>query len=96
MSAKRAGVMPDSDGCKFVKTLLVVRDFTEKPDRREELFAATSPLETLKAMLTLVRRGGLSILVTDVKKAHVHGKVQQDDGQHYVRAPPETYKDGLC
>lgn len=52
--------MKDNEGRKFVRSRLVASDFEEKSDRREELFPATPPLETLKALLTLAHRDGLS------------------------------------
>lgn len=52
LSTEWVGVTKDSDGRKPVRSRLVARDFKEMSDRREGLFAATPPLETLKAMLT--------------------------------------------
>lgn len=47
-------------------------------------------------MLTLARRVDLNIVIMDVKEAHLNGKVGPEDGQHYVQAPAEAYKVGMC
>ena len=96
IGTKWVDVLKDSDGRKFVRSRLVAKDFREKDDRREELFAATPPLDTLKALLSLAHRDGLKVLVLDVKKAHLNGVVKPEDGRHYVQAPDERRKPGMC
>lgn len=69
----------------------MARDLKEESDRWEGLFAATPPLETLKATLTLAHRDGLNVLAMDVKKAHLNGKDGPEDRHCYVQAsPPES------
>lgn len=72
----------------FVRSRLVARDFKDKSDRREDLFAATPPLETLKSLLTSANRERLCVLTLDVKEAHLNRVVKPEGGEHFAEAPP--------
>lgn len=90
-STKRADIMKDSGGgCKLVRKRLVARDLQKKSDRREELFAATPPLQTLIAMLGLAHGDGFSALTMDIETAHLNSYARPGDGYHYAQAPPES------
>jgi hypothetical protein len=73
----------------LVRCRLVARDFRTKDDKdREDLFAATPPLELLKALLSKAasdRRR--KVLVIDVKKAHLYPLCTQDV---YIELPEEA------
>jgi hypothetical protein len=73
----------------LVRCRLVARDFRMKGDKdREDLFAATPPLELLKALIAkaaMDRRR--KVLVIDVKKAHLNPICQQDV---YIELPAEA------
>ena len=62
-----------------IRCRLVARDFKTKDSCREDLFAATPPLELLRVMLSKaagdMRR---KVLVIDVKKAHLNPKCDQE------------------
>ena len=96
VGTKWVDVVKNTDGCEFVRSRLVAKDFRRKGDGREDLFAATPPLDTIKALLSLAHRDGLKVLVLDVKKAHLNGVVQPEDGRRYVEAPEERRKPGVC
>jgi hypothetical protein len=72
-----------------VRCRLVARDFKTKGEKdREDLFAATPPLELLKALLSKAagdRRR--RVLVIDVKKAHLYPLCTQDV---YIELPEEA------
>jgi hypothetical protein len=67
----------------------VARDFKVKDSCREDLFAATPPLELLKALLSKAAVGDKDrkVLVIDVKKAHLNPMCDQDV---FIELPSET------
>ena len=70
-----------TEGKPNVRCRLVARDFKSKDNRdREDLFAATPPLELLKALLSRAVSGHKcrKVLFIDVKKAHLNPKCEQD------------------
>jgi hypothetical protein len=79
-----------------VRSRLVARDFKTKGEKeREDLFAATPPLELLKAQLSrAASKRGRKVLVIDVKKAHLYPKCEVDT---YIELPAEAgAKPGMC
>jgi hypothetical protein len=79
-----------------VRSRLVARDFKVKGEKeREDLFAATPPLELLKAQLSrAAAKRGRKVLVIDVKKAHLYPKC---DAGVYIELPPEAGAEaGMC
>ena len=79
-----------------IRSRLVARDFKVKDSCREDLFAATPPLELLKALLSKAVTGDkdLKVLVIDVKKAHLNPMCDQDV---FIELPLETgAKAGTC
>jgi hypothetical protein len=73
----------------LIRSRLVARDFRTKGEKdREDLFAATPPLELLKALIS--KAAGCKarkILVIDVKKAHLYPLCTQDV---YIELPEEA------
>jgi hypothetical protein len=79
-----------------VRSRLVARDFKAKGEKeREDLFAATPPLELLKAQLSrAASRRGRKVLVIDVKKAHLYPKCESEV---FIELPSEAgAKPGTC
>ena len=79
-----------AEGMPNIRCRLVARDFKSKDGRdREDLFAATPPLELLKCLLSKAVSGSKrrKILVIDVKKAHLNPECDQDV---YIELPPEA------
>jgi hypothetical protein len=72
-----------------IRSRLVARDFKTKGEKeREDLFAATPPLELLKAQLSrAASKRGRKILVIDVKKAHLYPRCETDV---YIELPSEA------
>ena len=68
-----------SDGT--VRCRIVVRGYTQQVDDRDELFASTPSLTTLKLLLTLSSAFGWHIATGDVSTAFLHAAV---DGDIYV------------
>ena len=75
-----------------------------KVDKREDLFAATPPLEAKKILLSLavtsgigykegMRKKGKKIDFIDVRRAYFHAKARR---VVYVRLPPEDHEEGKC
>jgi hypothetical protein len=80
----------------LVRCRLVARDFRTKGDKdREDLFAATPPLELLKALISKAAANQKrKILVIDVKKAHLYPLCSQDV---FIELPEEAgAKQGMC
>jgi hypothetical protein len=73
-----------SNGQELIRSRLVARDFRVKGDKdREDLFAATPPLELLRLLIskTATRvgpKGFRKLLFIDVKKAHLNPKCEKD------------------
>ena len=73
--------------------------------KRDDLFAATPPLEAFKALLSAAvtkdvgwdnlttPEGGMCLDVIDVKKAYFHSPALRDI---YVKLPPEDSEPGMC
>jgi hypothetical protein len=79
-----------------VRSRLVARDFKSKGEKeREDLFAATPPLELLKAQLSrAASKKGRKVLVIDVKKAHLYPLCESEV---FIELPPEAgAKPGTC
>jgi hypothetical protein len=79
-----------------VRCRLVARDFKTKGEKdREDLFAATPPLELLKAQLSrAASRKTRKVSVIDVKKAHLYPLCDQDV---YIELPAEAgAQPGMC
>jgi hypothetical protein len=83
-----------------IRSRLVARDFRVKGEKdREDLFAATPPLELLRILIskaaTVTKDGGWrKLLFVDVKKAHLNPKCEQDV---YFWLPDEAGpKQGMC
>jgi hypothetical protein len=76
-----------------IRSRLVARDFKIKGEKdREDLFAATPPLELLRMLIsksaTVTKQGGWrKMLFIDVKKAHLNPKCDQDV---YFQLPEEV------
>ena len=75
-----------------------------KRDRREDLFAATPPLEAKKLLFSLAvtqgvghktgdRRRGHKLDFIDVRRAYFHARARR---RVYVRLPPEDDEPGMC
>ena len=77
-------VLVTADGETFARSRLVARDFKVKGEKdREDLFAATPPLELLRMMIskaaTVTKKGTFrKLLFSDAKKAHLNPKCGQD------------------
>ena len=72
------------DGEENIRSRLVARDFRTKGDKdREDLFAATPPLELLRLIISktatrIEGEGVWKLLFIDVKKAHLNPRCEQD------------------
>ena len=75
-----------------------------KRDKREDLFAATPPLEALKILLSLAltegtgyvkgrEEEGMKIEFIDIKRAYLQAEVRREV---YVELPPEDKQEGMC
>lgn len=53
VTTEKVDVVKDSDGQRTVRSILLARTFKAKSDRREDRFATTPPLETLKSLLII-------------------------------------------
>ena len=75
------------------RSRLVVQEIRRDP--HAEYFAATPPLESLRFLLSLQRRGGfatkMKVSFIDIKRTHWTAKVQR---LIYVRLPPEEAQPG--
>ena len=78
-----------SDGT--VRCRIIVRGYTQQVDDRDELFASTPSLTTLKLLLTLSSAFGWHIATGDVSTAFLHAAV---DGDIYVIPPLEYSPEG--
>ena len=84
VTVKWVDVLKAADGETFVRSRLVARDFKVKGEKdREDLFAATPPLELLRMMVskaaTVTKKGTFQkLLFIDAKKAHLNPKCDQD------------------
>ena len=71
-----------------------------KTDRRDDLFAATPPLEAKNMLVSIVAsdvgmRGSerMKLDFIDVRRAYFHAKARR---KVYVRLPKEDHEDGMC
>ena len=74
-----------------------------KRDSRDDLFAATPPLEAKKMLFSLAmtkgvgyhsnKKGGMKIDFIDVRRAYFHAKCRRDV---YIRLPEEDHQEGMC
>ena len=83
-----------------VRSRLVARDFRVKGDDRQfEVFAAMPPIEAKRLLFRMAmmdgsvggdkRRGAVKLMFVDIKKAHLNGKLTEDE-YAYVQLPPEA------
>ena len=75
-----------------------------KVDRRDDLFAATPPLEAMKLLLSLAvtegigfvkgnKKGGKKLDFIDIRRAYYHAPARREV---YVKLPPGDEEDGMC
>ena len=74
-----------------------------KRDTRDDLFAATPPLEAKKMLFSLAvtdvygfiknRSSGIKLDFIDIKRAYFHAKVKRE---LYIRCLDEDHEDGMC
>jgi hypothetical protein len=84
-----------------IRSRWVARDFKGKGEGdREDLFAATPPLEAKKLLFKWVRRkrsdgheNNEKVMLIDVRKAHLNAVC---DSEVYVELPPEANAPGKC
>lgn len=103
ISTKWVDVNKGSEENQEVRCRLVARDFKPKGEKeREDLFAATPPLEAKKLLFSMAagQFGATStepekLMFIDVKKAHLNGTVG-DGVQVYVELPWEAGAAGRC
>jgi hypothetical protein len=63
-------------------------------DKREDLFAATPPLEAKKILFSLwASCPGLCLDFVDVVRAYFHARARREV---YVDLPAEDYDEGMC
>ena len=89
------------DECEQYKSRLVAKEI--KFDKREDLFAPTPPLESIKMLLSLAvtegagylkhqKLSGMKLDFIDVKNAYLHARARRDV---YVKLPDEDYEAGM-
>ena len=66
-----------------------------KKDKREDLFAATPPLEALKIILSMIATDyrGHKIDIIDIRRAYFHADAIR---KVYVKLQAEDYEEGKC
>ena len=75
-----------------------------KKDNREDLFAATPPLEALKVLLSMAvtegigyhgnnKKGGNKLEFIDVRRAYFHARARR---LVYIKLPEEDNQEGMC
>ena len=73
-------------------------------EKREDLFAATPPLEAKKALLSMAttegigwkkgkKQKGMKLDFIDVRKAYLHAEVQREV---FIELPEEDREEGMC
>ena len=83
------------------RSRLVAKDFRPKSrvGDREDLFAATPPLELVKMTIAKAARsprgskGARKVMFIDISKAHLYAPMLEED---FVEYPPERHKEGKC
>ena len=84
----------------LIRSRLVARDFKVKgDDKKFDVFAAMPPLEIKRMLFRMAMvgnggrgdegRGPIKLMFVDVKKAHLNGKVKEDEFE-YIRLPEEA------
>ena len=71
---------------------LVARDFKGLDRHRDDFFAATPPLEVVRAVLSMAATKSsngpvMKVIMTDAKKAHLNPRCKEDV---YIELPPEV------
>ena len=74
-----------------LRTRLVVRGYTQEVADKDETFASTPSLTTLRLLLTLAVAKGWSVSTGDISTAFLHANVE---GDFYVIPPLEFYPEG--
>ena len=85
-----------------LRSRLVAKEI--KRDKRDDLFAATPPLEALKMLLSLAvtegvgyrkghRESGHRLEFIDVRRAYFQARARRDV---YVQLPEEDWEEGMC
>jgi hypothetical protein len=84
-----------------IRCRLVARDFRVKGEGpRDDLFAAMPPLEAKRLLFKLAAAtwdgpDPIKIMLVDVKKAHLNGRVDQDTWA-CIELPDEDWEQGMC
>ena len=77
------------------RSRLVAQELNQS--KRDDIFAATPPLEALKLVLSVLastrRQKYWKLDSIDIKRAYFHAKAKRDI---YVRLPAEDHQDGMC
>jgi hypothetical protein len=80
----------DADKGYDVRSRLVARDFRGNDKHRDDLFAETPPLESLRVLMSRAAcrgcRGLRKLLFIDVRKAHLNPRCEQEV---YIELPEE-------
>ena len=73
-------------------------------DKRDDLFAATPPLEAMKLLLSLAvtegvgyqkghKKSGMKLDFIDIRRAYYHAPARREV---YVKLPPGDEEEGMC
>ena len=99
VSTRWVDVDKGRDGKSEIRSRLVARDFKVRGDSREfDVFASMPPLEAKRLLFRMAasgqsigdpKRGSVKLMFLDVKKAHLNGKLR-DDEYEYVELPVEA------
>ena len=100
ISTRWVDVDKGRNGVSDIRSRLVARDFKIKGDGREfEVFASMPPLEAKRILFRMAmaegsvkgdpRRGQVKLMFMDIKKAHLNGRLMQDE-YAYVELPIEA------
>ena len=100
VSTRWVDVDKGREGRVEIRSRLVARDFKVKGDKREvDTFAAMPPMEAKRVLLRMAMldgavdgdaaKGGAKLMFTDIKKAHLNGKLAEDE-YAYVQLPLEA------
>ena len=94
VSVRWVGTNKGGEGAMEVRCRLVARDFKGKDKDRDDLFAATPPLEAKRMLLsraatrkTVGQTGLRKLLFIDAKKAHLNPRCMQDV---FIELPEEA------
>ena len=100
VSTRWVDVDKGRDGHVEIRSRLVARDFKVRGDSREfDVFASMPPLEAKRLLFRMAvcrgsikgtsKKGSVKLMFLDVKKAHLNGKLR-DDEYEYVELPAEA------